>query len=64
MYGLDFLVNFLSYFVIQLTSSLSLKIMVMFRNFFVIVIGILSYHEETSRSELVGYFFALIGFAG
>ena len=61
---LGVIVNFLSYFVIQLTSSLSLKILVMFRNFFVIMIGIIFYNEETSRSELVGYFFALIGFIG
>jgi Triose-phosphate Transporter family len=61
---LGIIVNFLSYFVIQLTSSLSLKILVMFRNFFVIVIGILLYKEQTSESEIVGYIFALIGFAG
>lgn len=61
---LGIIVNFLSYFVIQLTSSLSLKILVMFRNFFVIVIGILIYNEQTSESEIVGYIFALIGFAG
>ena len=61
---LGVIVNFLSYFVIQLTSSLSLKILVMFRNFFVIMIGIILYHEENSRSELVGYFFALVGFIG
>ena len=61
---LGVIVNFLSYFLIQLTSSLSLKVLVMFRNFFVILIGIVLYKERTSKSELCGYFFAIIGFAG
>lgn len=61
---LGVIVNFLSYHLIQLTSSLSLKVLVMFRNFFVILIGIVMYEERTSSSELFGYFFAIIGFAG
>jgi drug/metabolite transporter (DMT)-like permease len=57
-------VNFLSYFVIQRTSSLTLKVLVMFRNFMVIVVGIIYYGEETSTNEFLGYGLALIGFVG
>lgn len=55
-------VNYLSYFVIQATSSLTLKVLGTLRNIFVIVAGVFVYKEKINSFEAVGYVLALIGF--
>eukprot|EP01038_Epipyxis_sp_PR26KG_P014478 gene14478-19434_t len=57
-------VNFLSYLVIQYTSSLTMKVLGTVRNIFVIIIGVLAYKEVISFNETCGYLIALIGFIG
>lgn len=61
--SLGILVNYLTYFVIQLTSSLNLKILGMFRNILLIVVSIFLYQEKVSTNEIIGYGVALVGFA-
>jgi len=55
-------VNFLSYLVIQCTSSLTMKILGSVRSVGLIYIGIIFYNEVVSFNEMVGYSIALIGF--
>jgi multidrug transporter EmrE-like cation transporter len=55
-------VNFLSYLVIQSTSSLTMKILGSVRSVGLIYIGILFYGEEVSLNEMIGYSIALLGF--
>lgn len=62
--GMGLIVNFLSYFVIQVTSSLTLKVLGTFRNILVIFIGVGFYGEQVTVSEGLGYILALVGFVG
>ena len=55
-------INFLSYLVIQSTSSLTMKVLGTMRNIFTIFLGVTFYAEIVSRNELLGYIVALIGF--
>jgi len=57
-------VNFITYFVIQFTSSLTMKILGTVRNILLIVIGVVIYQEVISVNQAIGYFIALIGFVG
>lgn len=57
-------VNFLSYLVIQYTSSLTMKILGTARNIVTIMVGVVFYKETVSLNEALGYGVALIGFAG
>ncbi len=57
-------VNFLTYFVIQLTSSLNLKILNTLRNILLIFVSIFFYKEYVSVNEVFGYSVALMGFIG
>ena len=56
-------VNFISYFMIQCTSSLTMKILVQVRNICMVVIGVLLYHEVVTANQAFGYLIALFGFA-
>lgn len=57
-------INFLSYYVIQATSSLTMKVLGTARNVFTILLGVLFFGEVVSLHEGLGYTLALIGFAG
>jgi len=57
-------VNFLTYFVIQATSSLTMKVLGTVRNIFTIVIGVILYSETVALNEGFGYSVALLGFVG
>jgi len=60
--SLGLAVNFLSYYVIQATSSLTLKILGGVRNIATIVAGVLRYGELVDYREGVGYTIAFAGF--
>jgi len=55
-------VNFVSYFLIQLTSSLTLKVVATIRNIIVVLIGIMFFKETVTQQQATGYFIALVGF--
>ena len=55
-------INYLTYHVIQVTSSLTMKILGGVRNIFTILASILYYHELVDSREGVGYTIAFIGF--
>eukprot|EP01035_Chromulina_nebulosa_P021426 gene21426-27754_t len=55
-------VNYLSYYVIQETNSLTLKVLGTFRNVFLIFVGVFLYNEQISSNEMFGYGLSLIGF--
>ena len=55
-------VNFLSYLVIQATSSLTMKVLGIVRSIATIVLGAFIYHETISFNEGLGYCIALAGF--
>lgn len=57
-------VNFITYFVIQYTSSLTMKILGTVRNILLIVVGVFIYQEVITFYQAVGYFIALLGFVG
>eukprot|EP01059_Diplonema_ambulator_P012971 TRINITY_DN23461_c0_g1_i1.p1 TRINITY_DN23461_c0_g1~~TRINITY_DN23461_c0_g1_i1.p1 ORF type:complete len:330 (+),score=70.35 TRINITY_DN23461_c0_g1_i1:23-1012(+) len=57
-------INFLTFYVIQYTSSLTLKILGMFRNIFLIFVGMVTYHEVIPRSEALGFTITVLGFIG
>lgn len=57
-------VNFISYFMIQCTSSLTMKILVQVRNICMVILGVLFYSEVITTNQGIGYFIALCGFAG
>ena len=57
-------VNFLSYLVIQYTSSLTMKILGTARNIITIIVGVVFYKETVNMNEAIGYGVALLGFAG
>ena len=54
-------VNFLSYAVIQTTSSLTMKVLGSVRNIFTIVIGIMFYGEVVTMQSAMGYSVTLGG---
>lgn len=62
--GLGLGVNFLSYLVIQATSSLTMKVLGTARNVLTILLGVMFYGETVSVNEGLGYSLALVGFAG
>lgn len=55
-------VNYLSNIVIQLTSSLTMKVLGTLRNIFTIFLGAMFYSETITVNEFVGYSIALVGF--
>lgn len=55
-------VNYLSNIVIQLTSSLTMKVLGTLRNIFTIFLGVLFYSEAITSQEVIGYSIALLGF--
>lgn len=57
-------VNFISYYVIQYTSSLTMKILATVRNICLVIVGVFWYKEVITVNQAWGYFIALIGFAG
>jgi drug/metabolite transporter (DMT)-like permease len=57
-------VNFISYFVIQATSSLTMKILGTLRNIVMVVVGVLLYAEIITFNQSVGYTISLLGFLG
>jgi drug/metabolite transporter (DMT)-like permease len=57
-------VNFISYFMIQYTSSLTMKILITVRNMIMVVVSVLFFHEIVTLNQAVGYLIALLGFAG
>jgi len=61
---LGLVVNFLTYFVIQVTSALTLKVLGVARNVLVIIIGVIFYAEMITLNEGIGYSVAVLGFAG
>lgn len=61
---LGVLVNFLSFFVVQLTSPATLKILNTVRGIGLVAFGVVFYGEECSVVQLVGYAVCLIGFIG
>lgn len=56
--------NFLSFFVIQYTSSLTLKILGTVRNIAMVVVGVSLYKEVITIQQAAGYAVALVGFSG
>jgi hypothetical protein len=56
------LINSLSFFVIQCTSSLSLKIIATIRNQFIILIQIFMFSEVVNLNQCIGNIIAVIGF--
>jgi len=59
---LGLIVNFLGLMVVQVTSSLTVKILNTVRCIGLVVFGVLFYGERCSMTELVGYGIALLGF--
>jgi drug/metabolite transporter (DMT)-like permease len=57
-------VNFITYFVIQYTSSLTMKILGTIRNILMVVLGVLLYNEVITSYQALGYLISLIGFTG
>ncbi|RYH05597.1 hypothetical protein EON65_44260 [archaeon] len=57
-------VQFVSYYVIQITSSLTMKILSAFRNVALVFVGILFYNETVTFNEAGGYALSMVGFAG
>eukprot|EP00597_Dinobryon_sp_UTEXLB2267_P004860 CAMPEP_0170076850 /NCGR_PEP_ID=MMETSP0019_2-20121128/13776_1 /TAXON_ID=98059 /ORGANISM="Dinobryon sp., Strain UTEXLB2267" /LENGTH=291 /DNA_ID=CAMNT_0010288809 /DNA_START=159 /DNA_END=1034 /DNA_ORIENTATION=- len=57
-------VNYLSYLVIQYTSSLTMKILGTVRNIILIFYGVLMHGEVITQNEYLGYGVALAGFVG
>jgi hypothetical protein len=57
-------VNFISYYVIQYTSSLTMKILGTVRNICMVVIGVFWYKEIVTMNQANGYGLALVGFVG
>jgi hypothetical protein len=55
-------VNFLSYLVIQATSSLTMKVLGTLRNILTIFLGVMFYSETIDPNEWIGYMIALLGF--
>lgn len=55
-------VNFLSYLVIQSTSSLTMKVLGTLRNILTIFLGVFFFNETIKLNEWIGYLVALLGF--
>ena len=62
LFCVGIVINYLTYYVIQVTSSLTMKILGGVRNIFTILASILYYHELVDSREGVGYTIAFIGF--
>eukprot|EP01026_Neomeris_dumetosa_P022778 TRINITY_DN1962_c0_g1_i6.p1 TRINITY_DN1962_c0_g1~~TRINITY_DN1962_c0_g1_i6.p1 ORF type:complete len:388 (-),score=39.75 TRINITY_DN1962_c0_g1_i6:574-1653(-) len=60
---MGFMVNTLAYFVIQLTSSLTLKVLSSAKNAAVILFSVVFMGEQVAMIQLVGYITSLAGFA-
>ena len=60
--GMGAVVNLVSYSLIQLTSSLTLKVITTIRNVGVVFIGIICFRESVTNYQFMGYSIALIGF--
>jgi drug/metabolite transporter (DMT)-like permease len=54
-------INFLSYYVMQATSALTMKVLGTVRNLFTIVVGVLIYGEIVPPNQALGYAVALAG---
>lgn len=57
-------VNFISYYVIQATSSLTMKILGTLRNIIMVIVGVILYAEIITFNQSIGYFVSLVGFLG
>jgi len=57
-------VNFVSFSLIQVTSTLFCKILNAIRGIMLVIYGVIVYGEECTTLKLVGYSIALFGFAG
>lgn len=57
-------VNFIGYYVIQYTSSLTMKILNTVRSIGLVILGVVWYREVITGNQSVGYGIALVGFAG
>jgi hypothetical protein len=55
-------VNFMSYLVIQVTSSLTMKVLGSARNVFTIALGVMLWGDVISGSAVGGYFITMMGF--
>ncbi len=60
--SLGLCINFLSYYVIQATSSLTMKILGGIRNIFTIGVSVVRYGEVVDTREAIGYAIAFFGF--
>ena len=61
---LGLVINFLTFLVIQVTSSLTLKILGMVRNVALVGVGVLAYQEVVPFKEAVGFSVSLVGLCG
>jgi len=61
---LGLFVNFVGFEVVKATSSLTVKVLNVFRCIGLVVFGVLSYGEVVTTSELLGYSISLLGFLG
>lgn len=61
---LGIVANYLSFVVVQVTSSVTLKILNCARSTGLVVVSVLALGEVVSHMELVGYSIALVGFVG
>ncbi len=59
---LGLVVNFLAYFVIQATSSLTIKVLGVARTVLTICVGVLIWAESITLQSLFGYVLSLVGF--
>lgn len=57
-------VNFISYYVIQSTSSLTMKILGTLRNIVMVIVGVMLYAEVITFHQAIGYSISLLGFVG
>lgn len=62
--SLGIVANYLSFVVVQVTSSVTLKILNCARSTGLVVVSILAFGEVATLMELVGYSIALVGFVG
>lgn len=60
--SLGLVINFLTYYVIQVTSSLTMKVLGGIRNIFTIAVGVARYGEVVDVREALGYSVAFGGF--
>lgn len=60
--GMGFVVNLTSLTAIQMTSSLTVKVLGTFKDVALVLIGIFSLHEAVSATQGVGYSLSIFGF--